>query len=122
MLPFFECCVVAVVAVGVHHTERWRKSSRAGRVKSRKGTPRAGKHAVELAAQVIIDQTHARVPIAVIARWLAQVLAEEHRIIATAFVIKERVAMIAVAKSTRAVELPLDTTKIARIARVFASS
>ena len=89
MLPFLESRVIAIVAVGMHYAERWRKSSRAGRVKSRKGPPRTGKHAVELAAQVIIDQTHARVPIAIVARRLTKVLAEEHRIITAALVLEE---------------------------------
>ena len=46
-------------------------------------------------------------------------LAKEHRIIAAAFVIKDRVAVVAVAESTRAVELPLDTAEIASVAEVL---
>ena len=49
-------------------------------------------------------------------------LAEEHRIIATALVIKERVAVVAIAESTRAVELPLDATEIAGVAGVLVAA
>jgi hypothetical protein len=89
MLPLFLGGVIAVMAVGVSDSEAGSKAASARRVESLQASRRIAQHTVEFAAKIIIDQTHARVPVPTVSRRLAQVLAKEHGIVAGSFLVKD---------------------------------
>ena len=108
MLEFFLRRVVAVVAVGVGYAQAGGKPAGAGRIETGQSCTRVAQRVVELGAKVVVDQAHAGVPITAVSRRLAEVLAENHGVIASPFVLEDRVAVVGVAETARAVELPLD--------------
>ena len=119
VLEFLLRRVVAVVAVGVGYTQAGSEPAGAGRIET--GERRAGiaESVVEFRAKIVVDQTHACVPIATVAGRHSEVLAEDHGIIATLLVLEDRVAVIGVAETARAVELALHLAQVTGVACVL---
>ncbi|MFM8654687.1 MAG: hypothetical protein ACKODZ_08180, partial [Verrucomicrobiota bacterium] len=92
-------------------------------IESLQGCPWIPKAIVELGAKFVIDQTHAGIPVAAVSGRSTQVFAEDHGIVAWNLVLEYRISMIVgIAKATRAVELPLDSAKVAGITGIFIGS
>ena len=119
MLKFFLRGVIVVVAVGVGHAEAGREAARAGSIQPGHGVARVAQDIVQLGAQVIVDQTHARVEITAVTRRLAEVFAEDHGVVAASFFLEDRVAVVGIAEAARAVELPLHLAEVTGVAGVF---
>ena len=119
VLELLAVHVVVVVALRVHDAHAGGETARAGVVVA----PQiAGAEApVELVAQVVVHQPHAGGDVAVVARRLAEVFAEQDGVVARHFRVEIAVAMVApIAVAVRHVELPLDLAQIAGIAVVVA--
>ena len=119
MLPLFLRGVIAVMAVGVSDSEVGSKSASARRVESLQASRRIAQHTVELAAKIVVDETHARVPVTTVSRGLTQVLAKEHGIIAGSFLVKDGVSVVGIAEATGAVELGLNSAKVTGVAGIL---
>ena len=122
MLPFLLRGKVAVVAVGVGHAHALGEPAGSGRIETLQAGTGIAESAVEFRAEVVVDQTHARVPVAPVAGWLAEVLAEKKGVIARLLVFENGIAVVGVAETTGAVELPLRPAEISGIAGVLACS
>ena len=119
VLHFLERGEVVVMAVGVGHADAGRKAARTGRVEPGQGSARVTEIAVELGAQIIVDQTHAGIDVSAVTGRLAKVLTEDHGIVTAALLVKDGIAMIRIAEATGQVELALHAAEVARIAVVF---
>ena len=119
VLPLLLGGIFAVVAVGVGHAHALREAARAGVVISLQARARVAEAIVELRAQLVIDQTHAGIPVTAVSGRCTKVFAEDHGIVAGNLVLENGVALIGVTKSTGAVELPLDAAEIAGLAGVL---
>ena len=111
--------VVAVMAIGVHDAKRRWETAASRCVQSRQGSRGVSEDIVEVRAQVVVHQAHARVPISRIAGRRAEVLAEDHRVIAPHLCVEDGISVVWIGKAARDVELPLDAAEVARIARVL---
>jgi len=119
VLPLLLGGVVAVVAIRVGDAQALGKSAGAGGVVAIKVGTRVAKTIVQLGAEIVIDQTHARVPVAAVAGGLAEVFAKDHGVVPGAFVLKDGVPLVGVAEAAGAVELRLDAAEVAGVAAVF---
>ena len=122
MLPFFQRGKVAVVAVGVGHAHALGEPAGSGRIEALQAGTRIAESAIEFRAEVVVNQAHARVPVAPVAGWLAEVLAESKGVIARHLVFENGIAVVGVAESTGAVELPLHPAEVAGAVRVLAGA
>ncbi len=119
VLEFFLRGVVVVVAVGVGHAHAGRESTRAGRVKTGQGSPGIAEVAIEGGAEVIVDQTHAGIDIAAVARGLPEVLTEDQSIVAALLFAENGITVVRVAETAGDVELALHGAEVAGIAGVL---
>ena len=122
VLPLHLGGEIAVVAVGMGHAHALGETACSGRIKALQTGTRIAESAVEFRAKIVVDQTHAGVPVAAVAGRLAQVLTEDHGVVTRHLVFENGVAMVGVAEAAGQVELPLHPAEIAGIAGILAGS
>ena len=114
VLQFAPRGVVVVVALGVHDAEVGIEPAPAGLVVAGQPVPGTAEAVVQLVAQIVVHQPHARGPVAAVAGGLAEVLAEQQRVVAVALHVEGGVAVVApVAEAVGHVELPLGIAAVA---------
>ena len=122
VLPLHLGGEIAVVAVGMGHAHALGETAGSGRIKALQTGTRIAESAVEFRAKIVVDQTHAGVPVAAVAGRLAQMLTEDHGVVTRHLVFENGVAMVGVAEAAGQVELPLHPAEIAGIAGILAGS
>ena len=76
---------IIVVALGVHHADRSPEPAKVALFQSGQGGARVAEHIVQVIAERVIEQAHARVHVLAKAGRLAEVLAKKQRIVARGF-------------------------------------
>ena len=114
VLQFAMAGVIVVMALRVHHAHPGAETAKIALLQAGQRRPGIAQHVVEIIAQRIIQQPHARIDILTVAGRLAQVLAENQRVVARRFRIEVAVAMAGIAEAVCKIELQLRAANIAR--------
>ena len=119
VLEFAARGVVVVMALRVHHRLRGIESETARLIESAQPGAGIAEDVVEIVAQDIVHEPHPGVHIVAVVRRFAEVLAEEHRVVARDLGVENGVAVVRIREAAREIELPLHLPRVAVVVRVL---